>query len=211
MATKTMKTMTDARGQEVPVTYVAAYDKAKDRVVRRIEANARKLKGQMRAFLADAVRAMTELSGLKENLGERGNFSARSFDAKIQVSIRQSWNIRLDERTAKARELMMDYACRELEKAGSGAYLLQQMIEAAFKVDRLGFMPRREVTKLLTYKVNDAKWNEGAAILRECQTTEKGKRYFVVETRQSTQDEFKILRLDIADCWPKDGGSEGEE
>ena len=109
MATKTMKTMTDARGQEVPVSYVAAYDKAKDKVVRRIEANARKLKGQMQAFLADAVRAMTELSGLKESLGERGNFSARSFDATIQISIRQSWNIRLDERTAKARELMMDY------------------------------------------------------------------------------------------------------
>lgn len=44
MATKTMKTMTDARGQEVPVQYVGAYDKAKDRTVRRIEANARKLK-----------------------------------------------------------------------------------------------------------------------------------------------------------------------
>ena len=208
---KTVKTMTDARGQQVPVSYVAAYDKAKDRVVRRIEANARKLKGQMQAFLADAVKAMTELSGLKESLGERGNFSARSFDATIQISIRQSWNIRLDERTAKARELMMDYACRELAKAGSGAYLLQQMIEAAFKVDRLGFMPRREVAKLLSYKVNDAKWNEGAAILKECQTTEKGKRYLVVETRKTTQDDFKVLRLDLADCWPKDGGSEGEE
>ena len=204
MATKPMKTMTDARGQEVPITYVAAYDKAKDRVVRRIEANARKLKAQMQAFLSDAVKAMTELSGLKESLGDRGNFSARSFDAKIQVSIRQSWNIRLDERTAKARELMMDYACRELEKAGSGAYLLQQMIEAAFKVDRLGFMPRREVAKLLSYKVNDAKWNEGAAILKECQTTEKGKRYLIVETRKTSQDDFKQLRLDIADCWPRD-------
>jgi hypothetical protein len=149
---------------------------------------------------------MTELSGLKESLGDRGNFSARSFDAKIQVSIRQSWNLRLDERTAKARELMMDYACRELARAGESAFLLKQMIEAAFKVDRLGFLPRREVTKLLTYKVNDAKWNEGAAILRECQTTEKGKRYLVVETRQSTQDEFKVLRLDIADCWPKEAG-----
>lgn len=206
---KTVKTMTDARGQQVPVSYVAAYDKAKDRTVRRIEANARKLKAQMQAFLADAVKAMTELSGLKESLGDRGNFSARSFDAKIQVSIRQSWNIRLDERTAKARELMMDYACRELEKAGSGAYLLQQMIEAAFKVDRLGFLPRTEVTKLLSYKVNDDTWNEGARILRECTTTEKGKRYLIVETRKSTLDKFEVLRLDIADCWPKEAG-EGE-
>lgn len=204
MATNQRKTMVDARGQAVPVQYVTAYDKAKDRTVRRVEANARKLRVQMEAFLADAVKAMSELSGLKESLGERGNFSARSFDALIQISIRQSWNIRLDERTAKARELMMDYACRELARAGNGAFLLQQMIEAAFKVDRLGFLPRREVTKLLTYKVNDAKWNEGAAILRECQTTEKGKRYLIVETRKRTQDDFKVLRLDIASCWPKE-------
>jgi len=44
MATKTMKTMTDARGQQVPVSYIAAYDKAKDRTVRSIESRARKLK-----------------------------------------------------------------------------------------------------------------------------------------------------------------------
>ena len=204
MATNQRKTMVDARGQAVPVQYVTAYDKAKDRTVRRVEANARKLRVQMEAFLADAVKAMSELSGLKESLGERGNFSARSFDALIQISIRQSWNIRLDERTARARELMMDYACRELAKAGNGAFLLQQMIEAAFKVDRLGFLPRREVARLLTYKVNDAKWNEGAAILRDCHTTEKGKRYLIVETRKRTQDDFKMLRLDIASCWPKE-------
>lgn len=209
MATKQFKTMTDARGQEVPVQYVAAYDKAKDRTVRRIEANARKLRGQMEAFLADAVAAMTELSGLKESLGERGNFSARSFDATIQVSIRQSWQIRFDERVAKARELMLDYAGRELAKAGETAFLLMQMVDAAFRVDRLGFLPRSEVTKLLGYKVSDEGWNAGAAILRECQTTEKGKRYLIVETRQSTLDDFKVLRLDIADCWPEDLG-EGE-
>lgn len=209
MATIKRKTMVDARGQEVPVQYVAAYDKAKDRTVRRIEANARKLKEQMRAFLADAVQAMTELSGLKESLGERGNFSARSFDATIQVAIRQSWSLRLDERAAKARELMLDYAGRELAKAGESAFLLKQMIDAAFKVDRLGFLPRTEVSKLLSYKVNDDGWNEGARILRECQTTDKGKRYLLIETRKTTQEEFKVLRLDVADCWPKDD-SEGE-
>lgn len=209
MATTKRKTMTDARGQEVPVTYVAAYDKAKDRTVRSIESRARKLKCQMRAFLADSVKAMEKLSGLKNGLGERGNFSAQSFDATIRISVRQSWSLRLDERTAKARELMLEYAERELAKAGESAFLLKQIIEAAFRTDRLGFMPRREVTKLLSYKVDDAQWNEGARILRACQTTEKGKRYLVIEKRKTTQDEFKVLRLDIADCWPEEVG-EGE-
>lgn len=201
---KQQKTWIDARGQEVPASYVPAYAKTRDRIVRKIESNARKLRGQMEAFLADAVKAMNELAGLKESLGEKGNISARSFDSTIQISIRQSWQIRFDERTAKARELMLDYAARELSKAGEGAYLLKQMIDAAFKTDRFGFLPKTEVARLLGYKVKDAKWNEGVEILKNCQTTEKGKRYLIVETRKTSQDDFRALRLDIADCWPRD-------
>lgn len=202
------KVWIDGRGQEVPAGYVSAYDKARDRAVRHVAAGARKLRAQMEAFMADAVKTMSELAGAKEDLGKRGNFSARSFDSLLQVSIRQQWHIRLDERVAKARELMLDYANRELRKAGDGAFLLKQMIEAAFKVDRLGFLPRSEVTKLLSYKVSDDSWNQGAEILRQAQTTERGKRYLTIETRESLQRDFAPIRLDIADCWPEDADTE---
>lgn len=192
----------DGRGQEVPSSYVKSYDKARDRAVRRVHAGATKLRAQIESFMADAIKTMSELADVKEGLGKRGNFSARSFDALIQVSISQRWHIRFDERVAKARELMLDYAQRELENAGEGAYLLSQMIEAAFKVDRLGFLPRTEVAKLLSYKVDDVSWNAGADILRQAQTTERGKRYLTVEHRNSLQDDFRPIRLDIADCWP---------
>ena len=200
---KQQKKWIDGRGQEVPAGYVSKYDKARDKAVRHVVAGAQKLRAQMEAFMADAVATMNGLAGLKDDLGTRGNFSARSFDALIQVSIRQQWHIRFDERVAKARELMLDYANRELESAGEGAYLLKQMIEAAFKVDRLGFLPRSEVAKLLSYKVNDASWNAGADILRQAQTTEKGKQYLTIETRPSLQKDFAPIRLDIADCWPE--------
>lgn len=200
---KQQKKWIDGRGQEVPAGYVSKYDKARDKAVRHVVAGAQKLRAQMEAFMADAVATMNNLAGLKDNIGTRGNFSARSFDALIQVSIRQQWHIRFDERVAKARELMLDYANRELESAGEGAYLLKQMIEAAFKVDRLGFLPRSEVAKLLSYKVNDASWNAGADILRQAQTTEKGKQYLTIETRPSLQKDFAPIRLDIADCWPE--------
>ena len=192
----------DGRGQEVPAGYVGKYDKARDKAVRHVLAGALKLRAQMEAFMADAIKTMSGLADVKESLGKRGNFSARSFDALIQVSISQRWHIRLDERVAKARELMLDYANRELKRAGDGAFLLRQMIEAAFKVDRLGFLPRTEVAKLLSYKVDDASWNAGADILRQAQTTERGKRYLTIEERRSLQDDFHAIRLDLADCWP---------
>ena len=198
------KVWIDGRGQEVPASYVKAYDKARDRAVRRVLVGALKLRAQMEAFMADAVKTMDGLAAMKESLGERGNFSARSFDAMIEVSIKQQYNIKLDGRVQKARELMLDYANRELERAGSGTFLLQQMIEAAFKPDRNGFLPRSEINKLLSYHVNDATWNEGAHILREAIVTEAGKRYLKVAQRGSLQDDFRPLRLDIADCWPQE-------
>lgn len=204
MATQ-QKVWIDGRGQEVPSSYVSKYDKARDRAVRRVVAGARRLRGQIEAFMADAVATMAALADAKDgDLGRRGNFSARSFDALLQVSIRQQWHIRLDERVAKARELMLDYAGRELARAGDGAFLLKQMIEAAFKVDRAGFLPRSEVAKLLSYRVDDAKWNEGADILRRAQTTERGKQYLTVETRRSLNHDFTPIRLDVADCWPRE-------
>ena len=207
MATK-QKIWIDGRGLQVPSCYVLAYDKARDKAVRHVLAGALKLRSQMEAFMADAVATMNGLADVKESLGKRGNFSARSFDALIEVSIKQQYNIRLDGRVQKARELMLDYATRELAKAGDGAFLLKQMIEAAFKPDRTGFLPRTEINKLLSYHVKDATWNEGAALLRDALTTEAGKRYLRVSRRSATSADFRPVRLDIADCWPKDDGEE---
>lgn len=203
MATK-QKIWIDGRGQEVPAGYVGKYDKARDKAVRHVLAAALKLRAQMEAFMADAVKTMDGLAEMKESLGERGNFSARSFDALVEVAIKQQYNVRLDGRVQKARELMLDYATRELAKAGDGAFLLKQMIEAAFKPDRNGFLPRTEINKLLSYHVKDETWNEGAALLREALTTEAGKRYLKVSHRPSTASDFRPVRLDIADCWPSE-------
>ena len=205
---KQQKTWIDGRGQVVPSSYVKAYDKARDRAVRRVLAGAQKLRAQMESFMADAVKTMDDIAQMKATLGEKGNFSARSFDALIEVTIRQQYNVRLDGRVQKARELMLEYATRELERAGKGAFLLQQMIDAAFKPDRNGFLPRTEINKLLSYHVDDEKWNEGARLLREALTTEAGKRYLNITRRSSLQDDFRPIRLDIADCWPDDAGAE---
>lgn len=202
MAAKQQKEWVDARGQKVPVGYVPKYDKARDKAVRRVLAGALKLREQMEAFMRDAIATMDALAGMKESLGEKGNFSARSFDALIEIAIKQQYNVRLDGRVQKARELMLDYATRELSKAGDGAFLLKQMIDAAFKPDRNGFLPRSEINKLLGYHVKDETWNEGAALLREALTTEAGKRYLRVMRRSSTAADFQPIRLDVADCWP---------
>ena len=58
---KQQKTWIDGRGQEVPGSYVKAYDKARDRAVRRVLAGALKLRAQMEDFMADIENMVSEL------------------------------------------------------------------------------------------------------------------------------------------------------
>ena len=113
---KIVTTMIDSNGNAIPLKYVSAYDKPRDRATRRILARFEKARANLETVVADSIKDLDELAKLKESLGEKGNFSARSFDGLIQVSIRQQYNIRLDERVIRARELMLEYVSSVLDR-----------------------------------------------------------------------------------------------
>lgn len=202
---KQMKTMTDALGAQIPLKYVSAYDKARDRVTRRILARFEKARTALEAVVAESIQDLDELAKLKESLGAKGNFSARSFDALIQVSIRQQYNIRLDERVVKARELMMEYIESVLNRVDSvDVSALRLLVQEAFRSNSQGYLSTGRVLALMRMEVASEKWREAKMILQEALRPEKGKQYLICERRESTQGEFKAVRLDIADCWPQE-------
>ena len=201
---KTLTTMTDSNGNAIPLKYVSAYDKARDRVTRRILARFEKARANLETVVADSIKDLDELAKLKDSLGEKGNFSARSFDGLIQVSIRQQYNIRLDERVVRARELMMEYINGVLDRVdGVDVSALRLLVTEAFKANSQGYLSTGRVLSLMRMEVNDAKWREAKKILQEALKPEKGKQYLICEARKSTQGDFKAIRLDIADCWPE--------
>ena len=57
---------------------------------------------------------------------------------------------------------------------------------------------------LLKMEIDNADWREAKRILQDSIKPQKGKRYLVCERRASTQDDFRPVRLDIADCWPEE-------
>jgi hypothetical protein len=200
---KTVTTMTDSNGDKVPLKYVCAYDKARDRVTRRILARFEKARAALEAVVADSIKDLDELAKLKESLGEKGNFSARSFDGLIQVSIRQQYKIRLDERVIRARELMLDYVGSILDRVdGVDVSALRLLVMEAFKANSQGFLSTGRVLSLMRMEVNSDKWREAKMILQDALKPEKGKQYLQCEKRNSTQEDFHAIRLDIADCWP---------
>ena len=200
-------TMTDSMGNQIPLKYVSAYDKARDRVTRRILARFEKARANLETVVSDSIKDLDDLSKLKDSLGEKGNFSARSFDGLIKVAIRQQYNIRLDERVIHARELMMEYVNSVLDRVdGVDVSALRLLVTEAFKVNSQGFLSAGRVLALMRMEVADAKWREAKMILQAALKPEKGKQYLICEKRKTTQGDFKAIRLDIADCWPSPEG-----
>lgn len=202
---KPISTMRDSNGNDVPLKYISKYDKAKDKAVRRILARFTKTRAVLEQVVADTIAELQALAQTKESLGAKGNFSARSFDGLIQVSIRQQYNILLDERVVRARELMLGYVSGVLSKVGGAdAEALRLIVAEAFKANAQGFLPTGKIMSLLRMEIDNPDWHEAKRILQDSIKPQKGKRYLVCETRPGTQHDFTAIRLDIADCWPRE-------
>lgn len=197
------KTMRDAVGNDVPIAYVKKEDKLRDRNVRRIYARFLKAQCAIKALVADSLKDLDEIVKVRGSVAEKGNVSARSFDGNIEVVVRQQYVITLDETVCRARDMMHDYVSKILLDLGNKAYVIQKIVEAAFKTDSQGFLSRSKITELLSLDIHDPDWVAAANILREAMRREKGKRYLSCRARTSSQHEYEPILLGVADCWPE--------
>ena len=121
------------------------------------------------------------------------------------MSIRQQYNILLDERVVRARELMLGYVESVLAKiGGNDAQALKLIVAEAFRANAQGFLSTGKIMALLRMEIDNDDWREAKQILQDAIKPQKGKRYLACEVRPSTQAEFRQIRLDIADCWPSE-------
>ena len=113
---KKEKIWIDIYGDVVPARHVNKFDKARDAVSRRIHKRFMDERRRLEQLVKDCIADLDELMKLKASVGVKGNFQTSSFDGNIQVSIDQQYTVQLDERVAKARELMLEYVNSELAR-----------------------------------------------------------------------------------------------
>ena len=202
MATKQEKLWVDLKGDTVPARYVSKFDKARDAVSRRIHKRFVDERKRLEQLVKDCIADLDGLMKLKDSVGLKGNFQTSSFDGNIQVSIDQQYNIQLDERVAKARELMLEYVNSELSRLDKDTTFLRKLVEDSFRANAKGYLPIASILKLTRYEVKDARWNEARGILQDSMRPVPGKRYLNCRIRASRQHDFQTIRLDLADCWP---------
>ena len=203
MATKKENLWTDINGDQVPAKYVSKFDKARDAVSRRILKRFNAGRKVLEQIVRESIEDLDGLMKLKESVGSKGNFQTSSFDGLIQVSIDQQYNIQLDERVARARELMLEYVNSELSRLDKDTTFLRKLVEDSFRANAKGYLPISSILKLTRYEVKDERWNEARGILQDAMKPVPGKRYLNCRVRNTPQQDFKTIRLDLADCWPE--------
>lgn len=207
------KFMTNSDGDPVPIKNVMPYDKASDKKVRAIHARWVKCRGNLEKCMADCISDMLFLQGERskvpgKELGIKGNFSVSSFDGLINVQIKQNYQISLDERSAQARDLMLDYAEKLVGKvsevAGVNVQFLRKIVEDTFRPSSTGTLPYGKVLSLLRYNITDPQWIKARTLLADSIKPERGKAYLIVGVKPDRQHDAETIRLDAADCWPHD-------
>jgi hypothetical protein len=201
------KTMLDAMGNDVPIRYVSHYDRARDVGVRRIHTRWVKARSFLERVMADSLADLERIAAARGEAGievaEKGNLQVSSFDGMLTVGLVVRYEIHLDERVVRARELMLDYARGLASKlGGDDAQALLALIDEAFQASRSGALSVSRVLSLMRRDIRAPQWQEAKRLLSESMETRRGKSYLRVESRPDRQHDPTPIRLDIADCWP---------
>jgi hypothetical protein len=202
------KVMIDSMGASVPVRHVSQYDRTRDASVRRIYARFKKAREYLEKVMTDSLADLEKVAKARGEAGiepgTKGNIQVSSFDGLITVGLNVRYDIHLDERVVRARELMYACARRIAAKLDSEeSKLLEVLIDEAFQPTRSGALPVARVLSLMRREVNDPEWKQAKQLLSECMETRRGKSYLRVEARPDRQHDPVPIRLDIADCWPE--------
>ncbi len=198
---KTAKTMIDARGREIPVEYVPKYDRARDRVVRRIHREAVKTHERLAAFresargmILDFVRKAAEDHDMALG-GEKGNITLRSFDGLLKVQLAVQDHLDFNEKLGMAQTLIGEYL-QEISKGADPA--LVKIVHRAFYADQRGRLRTNAVLALRNLAIKHPKWRRAMEIIVESIVVASSKQYVRVYARPDTNSDFAMLSLDIA-------------
>lgn len=196
------RTMTDAQGQVVPVSYVKPYDRERDRIARRILQRWIAERDRIARLKAETLDDIAKLQAMGRSKygeqvgGAKGNVQFSSFDGLIRVRLDARTMVEFDDRFRQAQDLILAYAD---ELAGStGEQDIVTIIRAALTPNAGGMLARSRLIGLLRINIKAEKWLLAMDLLRECQLVKSGKTYIYVETRRSVDCDWEMIPIDIA-------------
>jgi len=203
---KSQKIYTDPDGNPVPAKYISAYDKARDRITRKIydlwgkeEERLTQLRAQTERLIDEVRQAAAKEAGVKLG-GAKGYLQFRSFDGWIIVRFENVAQVDFDERLSLAQQLIGEAIDDMAGDTSKNAKLagLRKIAEAAFKPrGKNGKLDRQRVRDIANVQVNHPKWRKAAELIRECETITGHKAYVRVAKRLAPEAPPIPIVLDI--------------
>jgi len=197
----TTKTMTDAQGQQVPMSYVKPYDRERDRLARRNKARWEKARAVIERVYQETAADLESIEALAADgrqdraLGKKGNFQFTSFDGLIQISRSARYELRFDERLRTAQEIIEGIIAEKAEGADAD---LAELVRGIFRPTSDGLLSQARVMGLFRLKIKHPRWAEAMDLIRESIESRRGKNLLAVRFKPNRDAEWESILLDIA-------------
>lgn len=198
-----MKTMTDNMGNQIPVKYIAPYDKTRDAAAKKLLAEWQKARKGLEDLMSRSIATVASVKEAATKTGLKGNFQFCSFDGNIKISLDQNYCIELDARVREARDKMLEYAKKLCAKAGDDAQALFEIVQEAFAANKSGSLSISRVMSLCKRNITAPEWIEAREMLLASIKPVKGRAYLSVGVRSDRQHDYKFVLLNVSDCWPE--------
>ena len=201
----------DAQGQSVPSAYVKPYDKARDKIARRILARFERAHAYLARLKAESLADIETLRASDGATlgGAKGNIQFSSFDGLVRIRVDARTLVDFDDRFRQAQSLIFAYVDELTGATDQGD--VAEIIRAAFRPNGAGMLSRARVMGLLRLNIKHVTWVQAMDLLRECQFVKSGKSYLYCEIKPNRDADFEPIPLDLAAIEPatddaKEGG-----
>lgn len=193
----------NGRGEPVHKDMIKANEQLKDELVEGLIHGAKNLSGFILGFKTGVNEEVDSyFSLLLQNYGldekaksKKGNLSLENFSSTAKIEIRVSELLTFDEKLQVAKMKLDEFLKDETKDSTP---IVQTLIMKAFEVDKKGHVDSKKIFALKSYEIRDPRWLEAMEIIDESKQVSSTKSYIRFYTRESTDQDWQIVPLDIA-------------
>ena len=191
------------KGEAVHKDLVPIDDQLKDELVEELTKGALEISDFIKDFKVSAfekVEGYYELLLQKYNIdikknSKKGNLTIENFSATAKVQIAVADRIDFDEKLSIAKVKIDEYLHEVTQNSSAD---IKTLITKAFEVDSKGAINAKKILSLKAYEIKHPKWIEAMHIIDDAIEIVSSKNYIRFYTRETTEDTYKQVALDIA-------------
>jgi len=194
--------MRDAQGRLTPENLVRPQDQLQDELVRKIIGHAEELSDQIARFRGHCFDDIGGFDALLEaeygghaRRSVKGNRTYLSYDGCLKVQVQISERIDFGPELQVARDLVE--ACLGEWAADSRAEI-RAIVSHAFAVDKEGEISRAGIYSLLRLDIEDDRWRQAMAAIRDAMRVVGSKTYIRCYRREAPDGAWQPITIDLA-------------